>query len=59
MSPARYFNQRLLNFNRYFASDTAHALYELYHLLLSINFTMHKIKPGTLTTGTVKSNLKE
>ena len=62
-SPAQYFNQRLLNFNQYFASDAdyvffARSVYEQHHLRLSINFAMHKIKPGTLTAGTVKNNFK-
>ena len=63
ISPARYFNQRLLNFNQYFASDAdyiffARSVYGQYHLCSSINFAMHKIKPGTLTAGTVKINFK-
>ena len=33
-------------------------MYEQYHLRSSINFAMHKIKPGTLTAGTVKNNFK-
>ena len=33
-------------------------MYEQNHLLSSINFAMHKIKPGTLITGTVKINFK-
>ena len=32
--------------------------YEPHHLRSSINLAMHKIKPGTLTAGTVKSNFK-
>ena len=63
ISPARYFNQRLLNFNQHFASDAdytffARSAYEQHHLRSSINFAMHKIKPGTLTTGTFKNNYK-
>ena len=63
ISPTRYFNQRLLNFNQWFASDAdyiffARSEYEQYHLCSSINFAMHKIKPGTLTAGTVKTNFK-
>ena len=65
MSAAWYFNQRLLNFNQYFASDAhffvvvvARSVYEQHHLRSSINFAMHKIKPGTLKAGTVKSNFK-
>ena len=63
ISSARYFNQRLLNFNQYFASDADYILFarlvhEQHHLLSSINFAMLKIKPGTLTAGTVKSNFK-
>ena len=63
ISPAWYFNQRLLNFNQYFPSDAyyiflARFVYEQQHLHLSINFSMHKIKPGTLTAGTVKSTFK-
>ena len=63
ISPARYFNQRLLNFNQHFPSDAnniffARSVYKQYHLRLSINFAMHKIKPGTFTAGTVKSNFK-
>ena len=63
ISPARYFNQSLLSFNQWFASDAdyiffARSVYEQYHLRSSINFAMHKIKPGTLTAGTVKNNFK-
>ena len=48
ISPAWYFNQRLLNFNQWFASDAdyiffARSVYELYHLRSSKNFAMHKI----------------
>ena len=60
---AQYFNQSLLNFNQHFASDGdiffARSLYEQHHLRSSINFALHKIKPDTLTAGTVKSNFKE
>ena len=61
ISPTRYFNQRLLDFNQYFASDAdyiffARSVYDQHHFCSSINFAMHKIKPGTLTAGTVKSN---
>ena len=63
MGPARYFNQRLLNFNHYFASDVDYIfftrfVYEQHHLRSSINIAMYKLKPGTLTAGTVKSNFK-
>ena len=33
-------------------------MHEQHHLRSSINFAMHKIKPGTLTAGTVKRNFK-
>ena len=33
-------------------------VYEQYHLRSSINFAMHKTKPGTLAVGMVKNNLK-
>ena len=64
LSLARYFNQRLLNFNQYFASDAdyiffSRSVYEQHHLRSTINFAMHKIKPGTLTAGPVKSNFRE
>ena len=64
ISPARYFNQSLLNFNQGFGSDAnyicfASSVYEQHHLRSSIRFAMHKIKPSTLTAGTVKSNFKE
>ena len=36
----------------------ASSIYEHFHLHSSINFARQKIKPGTLTAGTVKSNLK-
>ena len=54
MSPAKYFDQSLLNFNQHFASDADYkfflrSVYKHYHLRLSINFAMHKIKPGALT----------
>ena len=63
VSPAGYFNQRLLNFNQPFALDAdyiffARSVYEQHHLRSSINFAMHKIKPGKLTEGTVKNNFK-
>ena len=63
ISPARYFNQPLLSFNQYFASDADYlffvrSLYEQQHLRPSINFPMDKIRPGTLTAGMVKNNLK-
>ena len=63
ISPARYFNKRLLNFNQHFASEAdytffARSVYEQHHLRSSINFAMHKIKPGKLTEGTVKNNFK-
>ena len=63
ISPARYFNQSLLIFNPYFASDAdyiffARSVFEQHHLRSSTNFAMHKIKPGTLTVGAVKSNFK-
>ena len=53
-SPARYFNQRFLNFNQYLASDADYIFYsrsahEQHHLRSSINFAMHKINPGTPT----------
>ena len=33
-------------------------VYQQHHLRSSINFGMHKIKPGTLAAGMVKNNLK-
>ena len=51
ISPAQYFNQRLL-------SICTRSVYEQHHLHSSIDFAMHKIKPGTLKTGSVKSNFK-
>ena len=58
-----FFNQRLLNFNQYFASDADYILfvrylYKQHHLRSSIKFAMHKIKPGTFK-GTVKGNFNE
>ena len=63
ISPAWYFNHRLLNFNQHFASDAdyitfARPVYEQNHLRSSINFAMSKIKPGTLTEGTGTNNFK-
>ena len=63
ISLASYFNQRLLNFNQYFASDLggiffAGSVYEQHHLRSSISLLCYKIKPGTLTAGTVEKNLK-
>ena len=63
ISPDRYINQRLQNLNQYFATYAdykffARSVYEQNHLHLSTNFAMHKIKPGTLTAGTVKNNFK-
>ena len=50
---AWYFNQRLLNFNQYFAPDADYiffdrSVYEQHHLRSSINFAMDKIKRGGL-----------
>ena len=61
ISPTQYFNQRLLNFNQYFVSDADYIFfvrsgYEQHRLRSSLNFAMHKIKPGMLTSGPVKSN---
>ena len=58
ISPAQYFNQRPLNF-QYFASDAdyiffARSLFERHQLRSSINFTMDKNKPSTITAGMVK-----
>ena len=52
-----------MNVNQYFASDadyifSARSVYEQQHLRSSINFAMHKIKPGTLTAKTVKNKFK-
>ena len=64
ISPARYFNQRLLNFNQYFASDAdyiffARSVYEPFVPFAFINKLCYaQIKPGTLTAGTVKSSFK-
>ena len=63
ITPAGYFNQRLLNFNQSFASDADYiffpgSVYEQHHLHSSINFAMHKITPGALTAGIVKNNFK-
>ena len=33
-------------------------MYDRHQLHSSINFAMHKIKPGTVVAGTVKSNFK-
>ena len=51
ISPAWKFDQRLLNFNQYFVSDsdylfTAMSVYEQHHLRKSINVTTDKIKTG-------------
>ena len=63
ISPVRYFNQRFLNFNQYFALDAdyiffARSVHEQHDLGLSIKFTMHKFKQGALTAGTVESDFK-
>ena len=60
VNPAWYFNQRLLNFNQYFASDAAciffaRSVYKQYHWCSSVNVTMHKFKPDRITTGMVKN----
>ena len=61
--PTRYPDQRLLNLSQYVASHADHiffarSLCEQHHLHSSINFAMRKIKPSTLTEGTVETNLK-
>ena len=62
-TPTWYFNQWLLDFNQYFASDAdyiffARFVYEQHHLRSSINFVMHKNKPVAFTAGMVKNNFK-
>ena len=62
VSAVRYFNQRFLNFNHFFASDIdyiffARSMYKQRNLCSSINFAMHKIQPRTLTAGMVKNLL--
>ena len=47
VSPARYFNQKFLNFNQTFASNSdytffARPVYEQHHLRPSINFAIQK-----------------
>ena len=64
ISPAQYFNQMLLNFNQHYASDAdykflARSVHGQHHLRSSLNFAMHKIKPGTLTAAVVKIIWKE
>ena len=54
---------KVVNFNQHFVSGAdyiffARSVYEQYHLRSSINFAMNKIKPDTITAGTVKSNFK-
>lgn len=59
---ARFFTQRLLEYNQYFASDTDYIKFcQVFqgHLRLSINFAIQKIKPVTLTAEIVKNNYKE
>ena len=54
ISPIWFFNQRLLKVNQYFAADAnymyfARFVYKQYHLRLSINFAMGKIKTQNCT----------
>ena len=63
ISPTWYFNQKLLNFNQYFASGAdylffARSVDQQHHFRSSINFIMYKVKPGTLAAGTIESNFK-
>ena len=63
ISPARCFNQRLLNFNQYFVSNINYVFftrsaYEQCLLRSSTSFAMHQSKASTSTAGTVKSNFK-
>ena len=53
----------MLNFNQYFVLDAyyiffARSMYEQYHLQSSISLAMHKVKPGKITAGTIKSKFK-
>ena len=53
----------MFNFNEYFASDGDYiffdrSVHEQHHIRGSIDFPLHKIKPGTLKAGTIKNNLK-
>ena len=63
LSPARYFNQRLLSFNQYFASDAdyiflARSVYEQHHLRSIINFAMHKLNQVHLQQGNFKETIE-
>ena len=55
ITPAWYFNQRLLNCCIWACIKI---VYEQHHLRSSINFDMHKCKPGTLTAEKVQSDFK-
>ena len=60
---SQFFNQRLLVLisilhQMQIIFFFARVVSEQHHLCSSIKFAMHKIKPGTLTAGTVKSNFK-
>ena len=64
VSPERYFNQRLLKFNLYFATYSGstfsvRSMFEQHHLHLSMKFAMQKIKADALTAQTVKNILKK
>ena len=50
ISPVRYFQQRLLNFNQYFASD---ADYIYFYYILYLYLFYYKFLPGLYTSSTI------
>ena len=64
ISPSRYFNQRLLNYSKEFASDSdylffAHSVLPKLQLNRQINIAMRKVACSTLTAGMPSKNFKE
>ncbi|XP_057310266.1 uncharacterized protein LOC130648243 [Hydractinia symbiolongicarpus] len=64
LSASKYFNQRLLNYKRRFASDVdyiffAHSLLQQMQLSSQINIALKKVKGDGLTAGMLSSNFKE
>ena len=66
ISPARYFSGTLLCMTSIstlqqmqITSFFSRSVYEQHHLLLSIKFAMHKIRPATNTAEAAKNNFKQ
>lgn len=64
LSPSKYFNQRLLNYQQRFASEPdyifcAHSIWQQLSLTNSINIAMKIVRGSQVTAGSLSRNFKE